>query len=358
MRDEKNVPSSSWRAPCIDPEMDEWRFTKKALLWKLAPWYRVPEKKLAHLRQRLLTRFAMSAANEEECEEYFAAFDDSWPQMKEKFRKNPVLYQFMLEYGVHSEFFYPFLMRVPNATTLEVVGGNCYDMLGRLRKVPRTDALYPFIFGDEMFGWVGARMRGEQACLQKAEKVFFIGGGLLQALRYRDYRPLVPEQEIIACDVNADLRSELDRLYADPPAGMTIRYYFDSAEQMSRRPEYQAYFDMVDASGVFSYRNDLDDFRRMLRGALRMLRPNGILLFDLQILRKVLLFDKLILDWNTQPSMKPEKDVRAAIDLVGQLCSELGVTVEVTRKALVGIQFMIHMPYEAESYAKVRALCS
>lgn len=359
MQNDKEVLRNSWKTPCIDPVQDEWRFTKKYLLWKLVPWYRVPEKKLAHLKHRLLARFAMVATNEEEYQAYAAALDISWPQMKEKFRKNPALYQFMMEYGVHSEFFYPFLMRVPNATTLEVVGGKCFDMLGRLREIPRTDALYQFIYSDEMFRWIVTRMEVEGKYLRDARRVFFLGGGLLQSLRYNNYKPRFPGQEVVAYDLNTDLKPELDKLYAIAPVrsataatkyrnrlldGVNIEYYFQPATRAFDKPDYQGYFDLVDASGVFSYRENLDELRGMLRGALRILRPGGILLFDLQVLRKVLLFDKFILDWNSQPSMKPEKNVQAAIQMVNQLCNELGVMVEVVAQEPIGVQFAVYAP--------------
>lgn len=344
MQNDKKIPRNSWATPCIDPAQDEWRFVKKYLGWKLLPWHRVSAQKLEHLRQRLLARFAMVTTSEDEYQAYAAALADSWPQMSEKFRKNPALYQFMMEYGVHSEFFYPFLMRVPNATTLEVVGGQCFDMLGRLRKIPRTDALYQFIYSDEMFRWIALRMKVEGDYLQDAERVFFLGGGLLQSLRYDHYAPRYPEQAVVAYDLNADLVTDLDKVHSAMPAGVNIEYYFRPAEEAFSKPEYQGHFDMVDASGVFSYRKGEDDLHRMMHGALQMLRPGGILLFDLQILRKVLLFDKLILDWNTEPSMKPEKSLSAAIALVGRVCSDLGVAVEVVQKADVGIQFAVYAP--------------
>ncbi len=330
----------------IDWYWDEWRFVWMALRWSLIPWRRkTPWKKIEHIRRRLLLYLA-SLYEGDEYTKRVDALDATWSEMREKLRKRPVLAQFMLEYGVYSEFFYPFLLRVPEAPTLEVACGYCYDLLGRLREIPRTDAMYPFYRGDEMFQWIDLRIRGEQQYLRAADRIMFIGGGLLQALRRNGY-PLGEiqngvQQEIVSYDRNLDLKEPLEDVFERPLSELGITCVYKDADEAFAESRYHEYFDVVDASGVLSYRKDDAELRYMLEGMLKMTRKGGKIVFDLQVLTLTLLFDKLILGWETQPSMKPETNVKKAIELVRRICGELGVKVEVVYQRAIGVQFVIY----------------
>lgn len=326
--------------PTIDRAWDEYRFVWMSLRYKLMPWCRVSRRKISQIYRLLLNFLAAVAETSDIYARCKDALDETWPVMATKMRKNPALAQFMLEYGVHSEFFYPFLLRVPQATTLEVASGYAYDLLGNLRRIPVNDPMYAFVQGDEMFEWIRMRIEGEQAYLKGYEDVLFVGGGLLQALRRNNYPLGDLRQRIIAYDFNLDLQEPLLEVFDRPLSEYGIEYHFEPAENAKKDFAPQS-FDVIDVSGVLSYRKNDKELRSMLGWLLDLLKTDGVLVFDLQVLTLTLLFDKLVLGWETDPAMKPEKNTQDAIKKVTQICEELGVGVEVMNSTEIGVQFAV-----------------
>lgn len=327
-------------APTIDRTWDETRFVWMALRYKLLPWHRVSKRKLRNVYRRLLNYLAAIIDSSVMYYQYKEALDASWPEMREKLRKNPALAQFMLEYGVFSEFFYPFLLRIPQATTLDVAYGYGYDLLGRYRAIPPTDAMYAFCRGDEMFAWIRRRIEGEQRFLKRAKRVLFVGGGVLQALRRNDYPLGELEQEIVAYDLNTQLEQAMPEIFPRPLAEYGISYHYENAANVYADSQYQNYFDVVDVSGVLSYRATDQELKETLNNILSVVKPCGQIVFDLQVLTPTLLFDKM-LGWKTNPAMKPERNTTAAVNKVRKICAELGVEVDILWAAAIGVQFVI-----------------
>lgn len=336
------VKRPSEPVPTIDRDWDETRFVRMAMRFKLLPWYRVSKRKLQHIYRRLMNYLAMVVDSSIMFYRYKDVIDATWPQMRQKLRRNPALAQFMLEYGVYSEFFYPFLLRIPQATTLEIASGYAYDLLGRLREVPQTDALYAFFQGDEMFEWIRLRIFGEQEYLPQAAHVLFIGGGLLQSLRRNDYPLGELDQEIVVYDLNANLREPLLGVFAKPLTEYGIDYHFEPAERAFERPDFQRHFELIDASGVLSYRKNDQQLKTMIMEMSRLLTADGKIVFDLQVLTPTLLFDKM-LGWKTNPSMKPELSPIAAIKKVRRICKELGLEVRELHCSEIGVQFVVSL---------------
>ncbi len=334
-KDRSRKDANSLPTVCID----ERRFVVMWLMSMLLPWrWRVSWKRVEQVRRRLLMYLQQRYSGSEYTRREQAVLAQ-WETVRWKLRKNWALVQFMLEYGVYSEFFYVFLLNIPGAVTLEAASGYGYDVLGEMRKIPPEDAMYPFCVQDEMFCWIRRRIVGEQYFLKKAKRILFAGGGLLQSLRRNGY-VLDGKQEIVAFDYNTDLKAQFKDVFAKPLSEYGIKFICSNISWAFCERKYERYFDVIDASGVLSYRESEQELRHMLAQMLKMLAPGGKIVFDLQVMRYTLLFD-MMLGWKTKPRMKPEGSVGEAVTRVRKICETLGAEMQVVACEKIGVQFAV-----------------
>lgn len=329
------------------PEIDQWwhgmRFVVNTLVSRRPlPWRRVSKRALAHIYDEIVTHCAL-VDDAEQFKLDKLGLDAMWPKIAPVIRKNPGLAKFMREYGVHSRFFLPFLCHVPQASSLGAAFGEGHDMSGKYTQIPKSDLMYRFSAQDEVFTWLRRRTKLVQEQMLSVNSVLFIGAGSLPEVRRYDYPLEQMKQRIVGYDNNLQLRDHLPEVFPKPLEDYGIEYHFEPFDVAFADKENWGQYDLVVANGVLSYYAEQKQFVEMLKNMKLMLKRgrDSMIMFDLQLMRMELIRDVVILNWKSNPQMKPEKTLEGAVARVRKACTEVGLQVEKCEFNDIGVMFYI-----------------
>lgn len=317
-------------------------FVKATLAGKVFPWKRPSDAEISHVYNQLLNYFAATAESDEQFLREREQIRKTWPRMRQIMRKCPGLVSFMKEYGVHSRFFYPFLLDVPKGIAMLPAYFMGRDIFGTICPIPFSDAMYQFCMHDHVFQSVRFRTEYEQQYLKTAAHPLALGAGTLPQLWYDGYKSESAGQKIDAYDSDLELKDHLRQVFGDDLASYGINYHFESFEAAFVDEHQWHKHDLVTAMGLASYY--LKDLDHLLGGMKQCLAPDGIILLDLQLMDPALIFDLLVLNWKTEPMIQLCKNAKEAIDYVHVACDHLGLSIDeslIAPNGAAGIVFKI-----------------
>ncbi len=244
-------------------------------------------------------------------------------KIQEKVRANLGLFQFFLDYGMFSDFFIPWLLQIPHATSLEVAFGYGKDISGEWRKIPKDDPFYWWVVREGMFIYLRERAVNAAKLIDDKKGVLFLGAGYLPELRYVGYEPKFA-QRIVAVDSDASIPgSELFKSLGNIDEKIHLDYHTGSLLDTLR--DSDELFDAVIMNGVMSY--CYDKMLDIIWLAISRLRPSGTFMFDLQLREWNIVRDALVFDWKTDPPMYLVEDEKKVISAVESRCRNLPVQV-------------------------------
>lgn len=317
-------------------------FVKATLKGRLLPWKRPCGVEINHVYNQLLNHFAATAESDEQFLREREQIRKTWPQMCKILRRCPGAVAFMKEYGVHSRFFYPFLLDVPKGIAMLPAYFMGRDIFGKICPIPFSDAMYQFCMHDHVFQSVRFRTEYEQKYLRTALHPLALGAGTLPQLWHNGYTPDVEGQEIDAYDSDVELKDHLKQVFGDNLSSYGINYHFEPFEAAFNDEHQWHKHDLVTAMGLASYY--LKDLDYLLGGMKQCLAPDGIILLDLQLMDPALVFDLLVLNWKTDPMIKLCKNAKSAVEYVQVSCEHLGLSIDeylIAPNGAAGIVFKI-----------------
>lgn len=245
----------------------------------------------------------------------------------EKARGNKGLYQFFLDYGMYSDFFIPWLMKIPNAISLEVAFGYGYNIDGEWCHILFNDAFYWWIIREGMFIYLRERAVNTAKLIQDRENVLILGAGYLPELRYVGYEPAIAgggTQKIVAVDSDASIPGSklLSESLAKVP---NVSVDYRTGNLINALKDGTELHDAVIMNGVMSY--CYDKMLDILWLAIGRLKYGGTFMFDLQLKEWNIVRDALVFDWKTDPPMKLIENEQEVINQVNMRCRNLPVQV-------------------------------
>lgn len=326
--------------PGLDPEYHRGRFVRRTL-WGKITRYSAPEVLLGYILYQLLAYFYSTAVDEAQyLLERERILNVVWPWLKPRLKHNKGLVEFMQHYGVHSRYYVPLLMYVPGALALCPAHGECMDIFGKPQKVPKSDAMYQFTQKDEMYAFARLRKNDAMSVLEKTQLALVLGAGTLQEVR--QLRRFSAERLIhheapwlVAYDMDTKLQDYYDVVLDAPLAEYGVDLHYEDFRALENHSEYISAFEVIMALGVASYYYDrLEWFLGLMA---KMLAPNGVIKFDMQILngglmprkglcRDTLMFDLFIMLWNA--GLKPCKSPHDAYCRVKKVCAKVGLKID------------------------------
>lgn len=315
----RNIPLNQRRSYAV--------FVEETLKYKFLPWKRVSQGDLEHVKNVLLQHFAATTQDEETFLREKARIEQTWPTVEGYMRECPGLVRFMRETGAHSRFFYPFLLDIPKGIAMLPAFFHGRDIFGKVMPIPPSDAMYQFCVNDKVFRSVRFRNEYEQEYLMSAQRPLILAGGLLPQLWY-GYKRCDSKfrKPVMVFDPDASLKDPLHQIFGDRLVKGSpiydINYHFEGFEEARCYEEY----DFVSAMGLASYH--MKDLEQLLGIMLGALIPAGVLVFDLQLMKLELIFDKLVLHWGTDEPMKPSRNAKQAVNYVTAICKRLGTSLD------------------------------
>lgn len=269
-----------------------------------------------------------------ELEADIAGIRQVWPEMERRFRGSLGLTQMMLDGGVKSRYFYPYLLntgRYYYAPALEIKDGRGMPISGEpvFDAIPETDwacmvaAIEPVHVAKRCMEWL------VQDLLRKAKTIFDGGAGMLSV--YRNYGYPLGEigQKIVACDVNAKMPDFLSMVLPKSLEEYGVEYIIGDLLTVMSNPEHFGRYDVVRLAGLVSYFPNFEDRVLIIEKALRLLADGGVLIADWWTMGMSLARSGLIGIWPNMPDsscrLVPSDNPVVAINEVEMICDRLGV---------------------------------
>lgn len=323
---EKGYDIGSARNIPLDQKRSYTIFIKETLKYRFLPWKRVSRADVEYVKNVLLQHFAATAQDDETFLREKARIEETWPTVEGYMRKCPGLVRFMRETGAHSRFFYPFLLDIPKGIAMLPAFFHGRDIFGKVVPIPPSDAMYQFCVNDKVFRSVRFRNEYEQGYLRSARRPLILAGGLLPQLWYGNAMDVKFRKPAMVFDPDESLKDPLQQIFGDRltkgSPNYDIHYHFEGFEAARCSEMY----DFVSAMGLASYH--LKGLEQLLDIMLGALMPGGVLVFDLQLMKVELIFDKLVLHWETEEPMQPCRNARWALDYVTAICERLGASLD------------------------------
>lgn len=334
------------------PEENAWEYSIKYILMTLFC-------KLFHIRisQRKVAEFYVEArelcrkladGDDKLLRAYFDGLEAMWPKLQQQIRE-PGFYHFVRKFGMDSAFLLTyFSVLSPSAPALEAARGHSVDIAGRYREIPESDyQAYNLCVREPTFRSFGtSRVWAAQSCmLQKAldyemkapdacagscasvEKpnILFAPAGMMPEVRYYRLRPEMLKDlfgRIVAYDNDPKMPEYLKMVFERPVEEYGIDYRMEALERAFDDPELQGMFDVVVANGFMSYHKDDAETLYYLRGFHKLLKPGGVVVFDVQTLEPSMVRCAVTLAWKLP--LKPDRSPKAAIGRIRKAAERAG----------------------------------
>lgn len=356
------------RYPRMSNAVHFWRYVKIDLLAKLTK-RKITRHQINVAKRELLNFLEDYASSEAEYRQYCAGLEQIWPNLVERMKHKPAVWQYVMDYAVRSPSLANFMSWVPCSETMENARGFGYDIAGRYGPLNPDDVAFYWSLRTPVLAGICLRIQYAQTVIEnylkmvrktsrKPVRVLFVGAGRLPELRsYNAKVEWFDELEIVAVDEDGGVRQNIDELFqysyhknleelgfvwvdrdmTEERANQIAaerqarhRYYNMSFDEFKKRPEYNGYFHIVVMDGVMSYyrKNTVP----MLTGVRGVMRDEGYLVIDLQLLNLLqdvsLLQHKVALDWETVPQLDPDRSAKAAYKRIARDCDTVGLTMD------------------------------
>lgn len=278
----------------------------------------------------------LTANDAEQLQSYLNGLDAMWPKLQRQL-EDPGFYKFVKKYGMDSAFLLTyFSVLSPNAPAMEAAGGYSVDLSGTYRKIPESDyQAYSLCVREPTFRSFCRRIWFSQmhflnyvAEYRADPDIFMAAAGLLPVFRRYELRPEMLKKvfgRIVAYDRDPAMPEYLKMVFDKPVSEYGIDYYFEDLKVAFANPKLQQAFDIVDAEGLMSYSQNDTELKSMLRGFKDLLRPGGIMTFDVQTMEWSMVRCAVSLAWKLP--LKPDKNPRAAIERVSRCAAEVGLEI-------------------------------
>lgn len=205
---------------------------------------------------------------------------------------------------------------------------------GMFERIPEHDLAYGFAYGEPPF--MGIKHRTDVAVeellkVPEGRKILFPAAGLMPALLDGAYLNSGLSHQIVAYDKNQELLPYKDQLF--DKTGLKIDYnHGDVMDPNLFNASDMGEFDLAICTGFFSYLLSEDRsaqwgcnttrFVRSLRIIKDQLRVGGRIVFDLQTLHPVLVFDVVDLAWPREMYVVQNIDEKPASQVVVDLVND------------------------------------
>lgn len=322
------------------PEENAWEYSIKYVLITIFA-------KLFHIRtsQSKIQQFYIDAKalcrkltgdDTEQLQAYLRGLDQMWPKLQRQL-EDPGFYKFVNKYGMDSAFLLTyFSVLSPSAPALEAAGGFSVDLGGVYRKIPESDyQAYELCVREPTFRsfcrriWFSQMHFLNYVMETRADPdIFMAAAGLMPAFRRYELRPEMLKKvfgRIVAYDRDPKMPEYLKMVFDKPVDEYGIEYHIADLDVAFEKQELWQAFDIVDAEGLMSYYKDELETKEMLRGFKKLLRPGGIMTFDVQTMEWSMIRCAVSLAWKLP--LKPDKDPRAAIERITRCATAVGLEV-------------------------------
>ncbi|MBR3257202.1 class I SAM-dependent methyltransferase [Candidatus Saccharibacteria bacterium] len=263
-----------------------------------------------------------------------------------RLRTNHGLAQFMEDYGVKSAYFIPWLLEVPSARCLEGAFGWGYDIAGNWKKIEPEDPFFRWTVQEPMFKYLRERA-GRTADLVKGKnRVLVLGAGYLPEFRKACYEPRVDKQEVLAFDIDPNVNTHAIELELKKISNISISYRSLSIQSFFKMKDNYGHFDAIIMNGIQSYY--LDKLEENIVNCFHLLNPNGVFVFDLQLMHWNLARDAIVFDFKTTPQMQLIESKERATEKVRNIIrryiptASLVVTPDSTNNPPTGVMFAVN----------------
>lgn len=331
-----------------------------SLLSKI-PFVRVSWRKLERLHtdlcRRARDRWAPSDAVKSG--KYLRVIAELWPEVKQKCRKNWGLYNFMRDYGADDPLLiaYIFLLS-PGYKAMEFHLGYTFDLFDQYVQVTPFSAMAYYMVMHEStavsFTWRDFLTKREQAkyvlrCGYKPTLVVLAAGAMTE---WRDFG-WIPELcpkifgRIEAYDRDPSVPDALRKIYKEPMSDYGINYHVADVDEAFADETLHGEVDIISMKGFMSYHRPKAETRYYLRACKEMLRPGGIVTFDLQVMEPEMLRCGTSLGWGGT-SLLPDFTPGTAIKRVYKAAAAVGLEVRSVEldssEKMTFVQFCLQKP--------------
>lgn len=333
------------------PEENAWEYSIKYILITLfCKLFRIktPLKKRARFYEdarELCRRLANGDDGLQQA--YLNGLEAMWSKLQQQIL-DPGFYYFVQKYGMESAFLLTyFSVLSPNAPALEAARGYSVDIAGRYREIPESDyQAYNLCVREPTFRSFGQRVWWAQSCMLqkvrdyemkapegllgysgKIEKpnVLFAPAGMIPEVRYYHLKPEMLKSmfgRIVAYDLDPEMPGYLNMVFKRSMEEYGIDYRLEALERAFVNPELQGLFDVVVANGFMSYHQDEAETLYYLRGFHKLLKPGGVVVFDVQTMEPSMVRCAVTLAWKLP--LKPDRSPKAAIERIREAAKRVG----------------------------------
>lgn len=333
------------RFPPMDHKVYSWKYVQTELKAKLLR-NRVCRSDTEVAYRRLVDYLKQyTQKTGEDFEAYMEGLQKIWPGMQRRMLVSPALFQYVQDFAIRSPTLLNFMSYVPCSETMENAFGYGYNIAGEYGSLSIDDVAFYWSLREPVLSGIRQRVYYAQDIIARLMmyqnsatplRILFVGAGRLPELRRRGYpRDYLERQEIVAVDEDRGVWGNIDDLFEYTHGctvkDLNIKYYNASLHEFARDAKWAGYFDLVVAQGVMSYYRDDTQTQAMLREMRSLLKPDGLLVMDLQLFHISLLRCKFALDWNTNPPLSPDMTSRGAEQRIRAACGVVGLHVDDVR---------------------------
>lgn len=310
-------PKHAWK--------DAWRFILPSLASKLfhvpAAWRDVEEVRY------LMELYLKTVDTPAEFASDMQGIEAGWPRMREMLRHNRGMTKLMLDHGHHSRIVYPFILQGAQAVSLEVFFGRSFDLSGNFVEIPLDELAAYYAVWEPIGVFIRERIAYAQRQLRWPKlKVLTCGAGYCPEWRLNDFPAENLKHDVTAVDEDERLFDYLQLVYGRDPEELGIHYVRDTIENVCSNEAQFGSYDIVLAQGILSYYRDIGNNKRtveLLRQLKQMLRPDGKLIFDLQVFEPTLVRCAECMGWESK--LLPDWTAKSAIRRMKKACAQAGL---------------------------------
>lgn len=345
--------------------LGRWNYVYKYMIPSLLskiPFVHVSWRKLEQLRTDLCNRVydQWTLGDVDKREKYLRATVELWPEIRQKCRKNRGLYKFLRDYGVNDPLLiaYIFLLS-PGYKAMEFHLGYTFDLFDQYVQVTPLDVMAYYMVMHEStavsFTWRDYLTKREQAkyvlrCGYKPTLVVLAAGAMTE---WRDFG-WVPELcpkifgRIEAYDRDLSVPDALQKVYKKPISEYGINYHVADVSEAFADETLHGKVDIISMKGFMSYHHfPRAETLHYLQACKEMLKPGGIVTFDLQVMEPEMLRCGTSLGWGGT-SLFPDFTPGTAIKRVYKAAAAVGLEVQSVdidpSKKITFVQFCLRKP--------------
>lgn len=305
---------------------DAWRYIWPALVSKVLR-LRTPWRDVDRIYEMIMVHCATVAKSTAEFILDLHGLESKWPEMEKALRKNRGMARLMLDHGWDSRIIMPYILAGAQAISLDVFYGRAFDLQGRFVELPPGDMAMYYSVWEPIGVFIRERVKWAQEELMRPDlTVAFCGAGLMPELRLFDYKMADWKPHVLACDMDERVLDGLPLVFDQPVEQMDIDYRIESIKAMTNRPENHEVADVTLAQGIPSYYRSDKATMDLFSDLVKITKPGGKILFDLQVFELTLVRCALGMGWESD--LTPDWTPKTAIKRIQKVCERLNLDLE------------------------------